>query len=116
MAKSRFHIYKLADPQSPVTLSVTIDNVQNVSTNLFLNKKPLQSGLRGSFSFDIQDSVSLAGKILDIETLVTGLNPDDDVSYQIKLSGGQSVFNQSAEPMPIKLDGSVTFYIKVTFM
>lgn len=114
---SRFYLYKLANPQGPVTLSVTIGNAQAGTTSLYLNEKTLQTDLRDSFNFAIQDAESLYGKELDISTTVVDINPSsDDISFRLKLSGGQSVLNPPADRIRIEPNGRAYFLIKIIFV
>ncbi len=114
---TRFYTYKLANPQGPATLSVTIGEAQAGTTSLYLNEKTLQTDMRDSFSFDIQDPETLSGKELDISTTVVDLNPaGDDITFRIKLSGGQTVLNPPADRIRVESSGRVYFLVKVIFV
>ena len=114
---TRFYIYKLTNAQGPVTLTVTLGNAQAGTSDLYLNEKTLQTAIQDSFTFDVQDPVSLSGKELDISSTLVDVNPDsDDISYRIKLSGGQSVLNPPADRIRIETNGRAYFLTKIIFV
>lgn len=113
----RIYTYKLQNAQAPISLSVTIGNAQAASSMVQLDGKILQSGIQNTFDLPVQDPNSLSGKILDLYTTVTDVNPDsDDISFRIKLSGGQGVFNPPAEKLRVSANGYFQFIIKTIFI
>lgn len=113
---TRFYLYKLATPQDKVTLSVTIGNGQAGTTSLYLNEKTLEPAFQDSFTQVIEDPDTLSGKELDISTTIVDMNPDsDDITFRLKLSGGESVLNPPADRIRVEQSGRAYFLIKVIF-
>ncbi|MDX1910650.1 MAG: hypothetical protein SFV22_04145 [Saprospiraceae bacterium] len=115
----RFYTYKLdpAAPQGPVTLSVTIGNGQMGSSMVQLNGKPLLAGQENSFSLDITDPATLSGKTIDLFTTITDVNPDNnDISFRLKLTEGQSVLNPATERFKVEDNGYFQIIIKIVLI
>ena len=116
----RFYTYKLNpdSPQGPVNLSVTVGNRQAGSSLVQLDGKKLTSlgGERDSFNLDISDpnNESLSGKTIDLFTTITDINDDNnDISFRLKLTEGQSVLNPATERPKVEENGYFQFIIKI---
>jgi hypothetical protein len=113
----RFFTYRLNNPAGPVSLDLNVGNGQAASTYLQLDGKRIAPDKEDSFSCDIPNPGSLAGKELDIITTVKDVNEDsDDISLRIKLSGGASVSHPPADRLRAAPNGYVHFTYKVIFL
>ncbi len=116
---TRFYTYALKGDKTTADLSVTIGNGQSAITSLYLEGSPLASNLKDSFSDQeiSNDGQSLSGKLLDISTTIFEVNPNDnEVSFRLKLKGGNTNLNPAGDSLKVSQGGTAYFLMKIIFI